>query len=172
MSNKLFSGFILFSSLFFFIYSLYDQEQNWDMLGYASSAISLESEDPVYIHDYVYNELRNYVSDEDFEKLTNGSSYRKTMFEDPDAFIQQIPYFKIRIVFVSLIFIFGLVGRYQLQASLATTISKQHQEDFLQLAFFWMGSDKVFVRCTAFSLLLNIQQKTCLTSVYLHETSA
>ena len=110
MSSKVLSGFILFSSLFFFLYCLYDQEQNWDMLGYASSTLSLENEDPAYIHDYVYKELRNYVSDEDFDRLTNGSSYRKTMFQDQDAFIQQIPYFKIRIVFVSLLFILVSLG--------------------------------------------------------------
>jgi len=108
--SRLLSGFILFSSAFFFLYCLYSQEQNWDMLGYSASAVSIEDKDPAYIHDYVYRELRNYVSDEDFEKLTNGDSYRETMHKDPDAFIQQVPYYKIRIIFVSLIFILMSLG--------------------------------------------------------------
>lgn len=108
--SRLFCGFILFSSVFFFLYSLYAQEQNWDMLGYAVSVMSLEDQDPAYIHDYVYRELRNYVSDKDFQELTTGSSYRETMLEDPDAFIQQVPFFKIRIIFVSLIFILTCLG--------------------------------------------------------------
>ncbi len=108
--SRLLNGFIIFSSIFFFLYCFYTQVQNWDMLGYAASAINLENKDPAYIHDYVYTELRNYVSDEDFEKLTNGNNYRETMFKDPDAFIQQIPYYKIRIIFVGLIFILMSLG--------------------------------------------------------------
>ena len=108
--SRLLNGFILFSSVFFFLYCLYSQEHNWDMLGYAASAVSLEDKEPVYIHDYVYRELRHYASDEDFGKLTSGDRYRETMLKDPDAFIQQLPYYKIRIIFVGLIFILMSLG--------------------------------------------------------------
>ncbi len=110
MLNKLCYIFIIFSSLFFFLVCMNSQDQNWDMLGYAASALTLDNQEPEIVHEYLYRELQNYVSEEDFEKLTKKDSYRKLMSEDSDAFNQQIPYYKIRIVFVGLIFILVSLG--------------------------------------------------------------
>ena len=75
------------------------------MLGYAASAVSLENNDPEFIHTYVYSELNNYGTESEREKLITGSDYAVTMRHDTDAFYQQIPYYKIRILFVGLIYL-------------------------------------------------------------------
>jgi hypothetical protein len=78
-------------------------EQNWDMLGYVGSAVSIEKSDVSYIHNYVYQEFKAYSTDEEFKHLTSKHNYQKVMFQDEDAFNQQIPFYKIRILYVLLI---------------------------------------------------------------------
>lgn len=94
--------FIIVSAIGLFYYSIKSPIHNWDVLGYAASAVSIENNDVSYIHDYVYKNLRQYASEKDFKFLTENHDYRETMFSDADAFYQQIPFYKIRIVFVLL----------------------------------------------------------------------
>jgi len=110
MLGAMAQGMILFFSLAFFVYCMLTQEQNWDMLGYAASALTLTGNDAGYIHGYVYDSLANYVSDEEFYFLTSGNSYREIMFADPEAFMQQVPYYKIRIVYVGLMLMLSKLG--------------------------------------------------------------
>lgn len=104
--------YILVSSLLFFIFAISSPVQNWDMLGYSASAISIENSDPDYIHNYIYQGLKKYSTDKEYSQLTGGSeqNYQKTMSLDADAFSQQIPYYKIRIIFVALIFFLVKLG--------------------------------------------------------------
>lgn len=99
--------YIICVSILLFAYTFHTPIQNWDMLGYAASAISIENTDVDYVHSTVYDQFKLYASDEEFIELTNDHSYRKVMFSDPEAFYQQIPFYKIRILFTLLIL--GLV---------------------------------------------------------------
>ncbi len=100
-------GFIIASSLLFFFYAISSPTQNWDILGYAASAISIENADENYVHDYVYQGFKAYATDEEFESLTVGKKDDEILFADANAFNQEIPFYKIRIIFVLLIL--GLV---------------------------------------------------------------
>ncbi|MEE9423824.1 MAG: hypothetical protein V3V18_02460 [Methylococcales bacterium] len=100
---KMAHWFIIVTSLVLFLHGVNTVEQNWDMLGYVGSAVSIEEADVSYMHNYVYQEFRAYSTDEEFENLTNTYNYRKVMFQDQDAFNQQIPFYKMRIIFVFLI---------------------------------------------------------------------
>lgn len=82
---------------------------NWDMLGYAGSVKSLLGMNVDDIHRSVYSEFAAYASAGSFEVITGGTSYRQTMYEDAAAFSQQIPFYKIRILYVSM-----LTGLHQL----------------------------------------------------------
>ncbi|MEE9327298.1 MAG: hypothetical protein V3U71_08365 [Cocleimonas sp.] len=77
------------------------------MLGYAASAVSYENTDTDYIHRTVYDQFKQYASEEKYLELTENHTYRKVMSSDPEAFSQQIPFYKIRILFTLLIL--GLV---------------------------------------------------------------
>lgn len=110
LANKIYLFVIILASLLFFAFCVTSPDQNWDMLGYSASAISLESNDPEYIHNYVYGELQNYGTESERTKLIGGSNYETTMHDDANAFYQQIPYYKIRIIFVGLIYLFVNFG--------------------------------------------------------------
>ena len=110
LANKLYYSIIFLASLFFFAFCIYSHDQNWDILGYSASAISLANDDPNFIHSYVFSELNNYGTQSARQKLTTGTDYAVTMHQDADAFYQQIPYYKIRIIFVGLIYILTKVG--------------------------------------------------------------
>ena len=109
-ANKFYFAVITLSSLLFFAFCIYSPDQNWDMLGYSASAISLENNDPEFIHNYIYSELESYASDSELTKLTAGNDYAVAMHQDANAFYQQIPYYKIRIVFVGLTYMLTKIG--------------------------------------------------------------
>ena len=108
--NRFCYFFILGSSLLFFFLCMNTQENNWDMLGYAASALNISEQNSGDIHEHVYTELRNYVSSDEFDRLTKNNSYRETMYADADAFMQQVPYYKIRVIFVGLIYVLAGFG--------------------------------------------------------------
>ena len=109
-ANKFYFAVITLSSLLFFAFCIYSPDQNWDMLGYSASAISFENNDPEFIHNYIYSELESYASDSELTKLTAGNDYAVAMHQDANAFYQQIPYYKIRIVFVGLTYMLTKIG--------------------------------------------------------------
>lgn len=82
----------------------------WDMLGYAASAASLESDDPTTVHARVYDEFKEYATPESIHDLTESSPYRIVMHTDAEAFWQQIPYYKIRVLFVLFVTILSKAG--------------------------------------------------------------
>jgi len=101
--SKLILVFILISSTGLFIQAITSPIQNWDLLGYAASVFSIESTEAELIHDQTYQQYKAYATDYEYKYLTEGSNYRKVMSEDAVAFQQQIPFYKIRIIFVLLI---------------------------------------------------------------------
>lgn len=97
-------------SLSCLIIALLNPIDNWDMLGYAASVKSLYGMDAATIHASVYADYKAYASTLSFTQLTTDSSYRQVMYQDVDAFNQQIPYYKIRIVFVLLLAAISAMG--------------------------------------------------------------
>ena len=91
---------MLVSSIAIFWYSLANPIDNWDMLAYAGSVLSLGDTDPIALHAAVYSEMQAFTSEAQFEALTESTPYRTAMYEDAAAFSQQIPFFKIRALFV------------------------------------------------------------------------
>lgn len=101
---------MLASCIGFFFFVINNPAQNWDMLGYAGSVASFAESDPVTLHRWVYDEFEAYATAGEFQTLTQSTNYRQTMVEDADAFAQQIPFYKIRVAFVSLVALFTTLG--------------------------------------------------------------
>jgi hypothetical protein len=99
-----------FAVIVLFFVAIKKPIQTWDILGYIAVVESQKSTQKNDIHSAVYNALKNYATDEEFNDLVNSSDYRKTMFEDADAFNQQIPFYKMRIIFIALISLFSAFG--------------------------------------------------------------
>ena len=97
------STWLLISSVLIFAYALANPIAEWDMLAYAASAEALDNPDAENIHDTVYSELRARTTDEEFYALTASNSYRTVMYQDSNAFYEQLPYYSIRITYNSLL---------------------------------------------------------------------
>ena len=79
------------------------------MIGYIAAAKSFEESNIESIHSFTYNELRNSVSSNEFTELVDGN-YRQTMYTDPSAFKEQLPFYKIRPVYSGLVFLLYKAG--------------------------------------------------------------
>ncbi len=101
---------ILASCIGFFFFIVNHPAQNWDMLGYAGSVASFGESDPIALHHWVYEEFEAYATAGEFQTLTQSTNYRQTMVEDAGAFIQQIPFYKIRVAFVLLVALLAKFG--------------------------------------------------------------
>ena len=102
--------YILLVCLGLFVHAITNPLHNLDILGYAASAVSIENSDAGYIHNYVYDELKASATNEAYTALSENHSYREIMLNDADAFNQQIPFYKIRIIFVLLIYSLAELG--------------------------------------------------------------
>lgn len=93
-----------------FVYSLYFAKDTWDMLGYAGSAASIETSDKEAVHAKVYEAFKAHASAEEYQELTAATEYRVVMANDAEAFWEQIPYYKIRVLYVLLLLLISKVG--------------------------------------------------------------
>lgn len=69
---------------------------NWDMLGYLGVIERLKSADDAAVHEEVYGPLRARVDAATFERLTESIDYRRQVYADPRAFVQQTVFYAIR----------------------------------------------------------------------------
>ena len=104
------SVWLIVTSLVFVSYALLNPKAHWDMLAYAATAEQLNKTDPQVIHEKVYNELEARVSAEEFETITSSNHYRTVMYDDVQAFNEQLPYYSIRIAFNALLATFSDLG--------------------------------------------------------------
>lgn len=102
--------FILLASIILCGVTLSKQSQTWDILGYAGAVETFHTSDPSVIHNSVYESLKEYASEEELHYLVESTAYRKTMSQDAEAFNQQIPFYKIRIIFIFLILLVTKLG--------------------------------------------------------------
>jgi hypothetical protein len=72
---------------------------NFDMLAYVACAKSLEMSDESRLHSFVFGELERAVPRSTFERLTEGTAFRRTITSDETAFGEHLRFFKIRPIY-------------------------------------------------------------------------
>lgn len=75
---------------------------NWDIIGYIAASKSMTVTDPVQLHQQTFKLLAESVPAADFQNLTQGE-FRGTVFSDPTALAQQLPFYQIRPVYNGLL---------------------------------------------------------------------
>lgn len=83
---------------------------NWDIIGYVGSAYHIDYSNINEIHKLVYNDLKNFVSAEQYFDLTEGNEYVKILANNPTSFIQNLPFYEIRPIYIGLVYILNKVG--------------------------------------------------------------
>ena len=72
---------------------------NFDMLAYVACAKSFEMGDESRLHSFVFSELERAVPGGTFERLTEGTTFRRTVGSDETAFGEHLRFFKIRPIY-------------------------------------------------------------------------
>jgi hypothetical protein len=89
-------------------YRTVDRDWNWDGLAYIACAAAWSERDPVALHASVYREARSEMPAEAFELLTAGNPYRADLASNPVHFLEQLPFYDGKVLYIELMF--GLHG--------------------------------------------------------------
>lgn len=110
---------------------------NWDIVGYLAAAKSFDIKNKVELHDFVYNELHQAVSEEDYPFYID-SPYKKVVSEDPESLNQVRIFYQIRPAFIVPIYLLSKIGvNIFYAAHLATALPV-----FLGLWIFYLAAHK------------------------------
>jgi hypothetical protein len=92
--------------------SVYKPYHNGDMIHYIAAAKSFEERDAKSLHSFTYEQLRNSVSDAEYEALLEAEAkgYWYVMSTDSSAFKEQLPFYQIRPVYTGIIYLFYKAG--------------------------------------------------------------
>lgn len=72
---------------------------NWDMIGYVAVALSAEGYQGAALNQATYDSVRHEVDATTFDQLIQGD-YRDTVYRDPASLAQQLPFYRIRVVYI------------------------------------------------------------------------
>lgn len=112
---NLFKGiYVLGWAIFVLYYSIanpcyyWDGGHLWDVIGYVASAYELIGLSGEALRNTTYEDVRNAVPSNTFSVLTDENNiYRSTIYKDASALQQNLPFYKIRYVYVWLTYAIG-----------------------------------------------------------------
>lgn len=84
-------------------YRTSDRDWNWDALAYTGCAVSWSESDPVKIHREVYSEAKKELPVPAFKLLAESNPYRADLASNPFHFVEQLPFYDGKVLYVALI---------------------------------------------------------------------
>ncbi len=81
---------------------------NWDMFPYVGAAYGL-TRPPDELRVVALADIRRYVSDGQYRAITSGSDYRETVAREDRAFLQQLPMYQVKPLYVLLTALLGAI---------------------------------------------------------------
>ncbi len=90
------------AALILLVVGLMSPYRNWDMVGYVAAALRADGYHGADLNAATYDTLRNDVSPRTFDQMIEGE-YRETVYRDPASLAQQLPFYRIRVLYVALI---------------------------------------------------------------------
>lgn len=102
----------LFLAAFCLFISIRKADYNWDMIAYIACANSFEQHDAELLHSSAFQETRNVVPAAKYAELADetGDSYRHSMSSDANAFSEQLPNYRTRLIYTGLIYLLSKAG--------------------------------------------------------------
>lgn len=81
----------------------------WDMLGYVGATLALDEHDPQQVHADAYADVRHGVSPRMYAELVGDApgdalAYRRDMARDAYHFVQQLPFYRVRPLYIGLLY--------------------------------------------------------------------
>jgi hypothetical protein len=108
--------FIFLIMIFYACYQPFAKFQyNWDIVGYAASAYYPDFNKTSELRAFTYQSLRENMPSESFQMLISAQEnkadiYRKTVYSDDQSFEQQLPFYRIRVLYNSIIHVMNSSG--------------------------------------------------------------
>jgi hypothetical protein len=102
-------GFLVFTAAIT-IYSVMKADYSWDSLAYAGCVLQFENSDTDKIHRSVYDLLKTSADDKTYLQHTSGNSYRETLSECAECYNNTLPFYRIKILYIALIYIIHKLG--------------------------------------------------------------
>jgi len=82
----------------------------WDMLPYMGTVVSLDTSDPDLIHATTYTEFKKHAGEQMMSAMLAGDDFTETMHRNPSYFSQQLPFFKVKVIYVFICRLFSKMG--------------------------------------------------------------
>lgn len=102
--------------------SIMDPVIDWDILPYIACALEFEESDPETLHRKTYEVVESNVSAETFERLTERGDYRSTMYAEPDLFVAQLGFYRVKPLYYTLLYLGYEAGLPMLDASVLISV--------------------------------------------------
>lgn len=110
---------------------------NWDMLGYMACAISIDEQHADSVHSITYHHAKTELAPKDYEALVDPTNaYRKRNFEDSNYFHEQLPLYRIKPLYIPLVYLFFKAGMPLTAATVLPSVLAYAAIGWL--LFFWM----------------------------------
>jgi hypothetical protein len=110
-SKRIIILYYLAFSLFVLAISCIKPAFNWDVIAYVASAKAFETADIQKIHSFTYEHVRKVLPPSQFKELVNANDdYCSTMEKDAAAFYEQLPFYRIRLLYVIIVFLLYKAG--------------------------------------------------------------
>ena len=90
---------------------------NWDLLPYLGLAHRMGGVEDSELHGLVYAQAREGLPDAEYELLTRANDYRRAVAAQPEAFLQQLPFYAVKPVYPATISVLARLGVDPVQAS-------------------------------------------------------
>jgi hypothetical protein len=92
------------------VYIFKNPQRFWDMLPYMGSVLSMETNEPMEIHSQTYVHFMAGIPDQSWERMLNDDAFTHDMAWDTDHFNQQLPFFKIKALYIYTSYLFYQMG--------------------------------------------------------------
>ena len=96
--------------LFISGYALYRPAPDTDLLFYVATVHQWEGLSPEANHEQTYREVRDFLSPAAYDAMTVENDYMRTVTADPEAFVQQIPFYSVKVLYPAMLLLMSHVG--------------------------------------------------------------
>lgn len=91
-------------------YGLYRPGDATDLIFYAATVHQWDGLDPAAIQEAAFADAREHFAPDVYEQLVHQNEYMETVAADPEALVQQIPFYSVKALFPALLIAFRSVG--------------------------------------------------------------
>jgi hypothetical protein len=91
-------------------YALYRPGTDTDVIFYAATVHQWEGLDPAAIHKAAYDDVQKLLPPATYDRMIAENAYMQTVTADPQALVQQIPFYSVKILYPAMLLVLSHIG--------------------------------------------------------------